>query len=91
MGWNAALRTRRSVAGLRRVLSVELVAAAQGIDLRAPLRPSPATAALVAALRSRVARLDADRFLHDDLVAAEEWTRSDHWRTAAAAITGPLA
>ena len=33
----------------------ELVAAAQALELRAPLRPGPATAALVASLRERVA------------------------------------
>ncbi|WP_427384121.1 histidine ammonia-lyase [Janibacter sp. G56] len=40
MGWSAARKLRRSVDGLARVLAVELLTAARGIDLRAPLQPS---------------------------------------------------
>jgi len=82
MGWTAALRTRRSVADLRRVLAVEAVCAAQALELRAPLRPAPATGALLQSLRGVVAPLQADRFLGADLHAAEEWLRSGAWREA---------
>ena len=54
MGWSAARKLRRSVDALTRVLAVELVTAARGLDLRAPLRPAPATGAVVAALRATV-------------------------------------
>ena len=53
-GWAAARKLRRSVDNLRRVLAVELVCAAAGLDLRAPLQPSPATAAALAAVRGAV-------------------------------------
>ena len=39
MGWGAARKLRRSVANLERILAVELVCAARGLDLRAPLAP----------------------------------------------------
>ena len=50
MGWSAARKLRRAVDGLSRVLAVEVLTAARGIQLRAPLAPAPATAAVVAAL-----------------------------------------
>ena len=41
MSWGAARKLRAVVANLRRILAVELVCAARGIDLRAPLRAGP--------------------------------------------------
>jgi histidine ammonia-lyase len=90
MGWEAALRTRDSVAHLRRVLAIEAVAAAQALDLRQPLRPGPGTHALRASLRAGVPILTIDRMLEDDLRVAEEWLRSGMFRTAAQAAAGAL-
>jgi histidine ammonia-lyase len=90
MGWEAALRTRQSVAQLRQVLAVEAVSAAQAVDLRHPLQPGPGTGALRASLRSIVPVLTADRVLHDDLRAAEEWLRAGTYRAAAEAQIGAL-
>ena len=52
MGWSAARKLRRCVDGLTTVVAVELLTAARALDLRAPLEPSPATGAVVRALRS---------------------------------------
>jgi len=90
MGWEAALRTRRSVEDLRRVVAVEAMCAAQALELRAPLRPAPATGALVASLRARVAPLQEDRFLGDDMRAAEDWVRGMAWLDALAGVVEPL-
>ena len=38
MGWSAARKLRRALDGLTRVLAIELLTAARGIELRAPLR-----------------------------------------------------
>ena len=51
MGWSAARKLRRALDGLTRVLAIEVLTAARGIDMRAPLTPSPATGAAVALLR----------------------------------------
>jgi histidine ammonia-lyase len=91
MGFTAAMRTRRSVALLRMVLAAELVAAAQALELRAPLRPSPATAAVVRSLREKVPHLDDDRVLAGDLEAAGEWLGTHGWRHALAGLTDALA
>jgi histidine ammonia-lyase len=75
MGWNACLSLRAAVADAMRVAAVELVCAAEAVDLRG-LPPGPATAPVMACLRGRVPRMDVDRFLAPDLAAAEELVRS---------------
>jgi len=52
MGWHAARKLRRSVDGLTRVVAIELLTAARALDLRAPLLPAPATAAVRDAIRA---------------------------------------
>jgi len=72
MGMGAALKLGRVVANARRVLAVELAAAAQGIDLLRPLRSSEPLEALHATVRTRIARWDEDREMAPDLAAAEK-------------------
>jgi histidine ammonia-lyase len=90
MGFTAAMRTRRSVLTLRMVMAAELVAAAQALDLRAPLRPGPATAAVVRSLRECIAHLEDDRVLAGDLSDAVEWLRERRWRGALPGVTDEL-
>jgi histidine ammonia-lyase len=75
MGWAAARKLRRAVDGLTTVLAIELLTAARALDLRAPLRPAPATGAVVAALRQRVPGPGPDRHLAPDIEAAEDLIR----------------
>ncbi|CAN5570728.1 histidine ammonia-lyase [soil metagenome] len=71
MGWSAARKLRRSVDGLTRVVAIEVLTAARALDLRAPLQPSPATAAVVALLRrSGVEGPGPDRHLSPEIEAA---------------------
>ena len=70
MGWAAARKLRRAVDGLTRVLAVEVLTAARALDLRAPLTPAPATAAVVAALREEVPGPGPDRHLAPEIEAA---------------------
>src|SRR5580700_8845311 len=90
MGWSAARKLRRSVDGLTRVVAVEVLTAARALDLRAPLRPGPATAAARDALRQRVAGPGPDRYLAPDIAAAVELVRSGRLVAAAEAVCGPL-
>jgi len=62
--------------------------AAQALELRRPQRPGPGTAALLASLRRRVPRLEADRPLAGDLAAAEGWLAEGGWRTAVESACG---
>ena len=54
MGWSAARKLRRALDGLGRVLAVELYTGARALDMRAPLTPAPATAAVRDGLRETV-------------------------------------
>ena len=87
MGWGAGLKLRAAVDNLRRVLAIELVAAARGVELRAPLRPGPATAAVIAELRRTVPGPGPDRWLSPELEAAERLIASGRVVTAAETVT----
>ena len=54
------------------IVAIELLAAAQGIDFRAPLRTSPALQPVHALVRSRVAFYDHDRYFAPDIEAIRE-------------------
>jgi histidine ammonia-lyase len=90
MGWGAALKLREVLDNLMHILAVELVASARALDLRAPLKPSPATSAVRDLLRRHVKGPGPDRFLAPELAAAETLVRSGAVLDAAQAVIGPL-
>jgi len=92
MGWSAARKLRRALDGLTRVLAIELLTAARALDLRAPLSPAPATAAVVAGLRAAGAGgPGGDRFLAPEIETAVRYLASGDAVRAAETVTGPLA
>jgi histidine ammonia-lyase len=90
MGWSAARKLRRGIDGLGRVLAVELLTAARALDLRAPLEPAPATAAVLAGIRERVAGPGSDRHLAPEIEQAVGYVRSGGAVAAAESAAGPL-
>ncbi len=91
MGWSAARKLRRSVDGLTRVVAVELLTAARALDLRAPLEPSPATAAVVRLLRaSGVEGPGPDRHLSPEIEAAVSLVQSGAVLDAVEEVIGEL-
>ncbi|MCA0294240.1 MAG: histidine ammonia-lyase [Actinobacteria bacterium] len=76
MGWSAARKLRTAVDGLARVLAIEVLTAARAIDLRAPLRPGPATGAAIALLRDSVPGPGGDRFLAPEIEATYDLVTS---------------
>ena len=90
MGWAAALKLREGIDGLRRVLTIELITAARALDLREPLRPSPATAAARASLREVVAGPGSDRIVGEEIESAVQWVASGAVVRAVEEATGPL-
>jgi len=91
MGWSAARKLRRSIDGLTRVLAIELLTAARALDMRAPLSPSPATAAVVAGLRAAgVEKPGTDRYLAPEIEAAVGYVATDGAVRAAETVIGPL-
>ncbi|MFL5825163.1 MAG: histidine ammonia-lyase [Thermoleophilaceae bacterium] len=90
MGWGAARKLRRSVRNLGRIFAVELLCAAAGLDLRAPLQPGPGTAAALAVVRTRIEEPGPDRWLSPDLAAAEELIWSGALLDAVTSVIGEL-
>jgi histidine ammonia-lyase len=90
MGWAAARKLRTSLANLARILAVELVVAARALDLRRPLRPAPATAAVVDAVRREVDGPGPDRFVAPELAVAERLVCSGAAVAAAEDVVGAL-
>ncbi len=72
MGATAAVHLWQVCANVERVLAVELMCGAQGLDYLQPLRPGPAVGALRTAVREISPHLDRDRSLSAEieLVAA---------------------
>jgi histidine ammonia-lyase len=67
MGAWAARKAARVVVNARRVLAMELLSGAQGIDLLRPLRASAPVEKIHRIIRKKAARLDQDRSLHEDM------------------------
>jgi histidine ammonia-lyase len=82
MATHAARRCGDLAANLRRVVAIELMAAAQGIDFRRPLTTTPALEAAYARIRTAVPFYETDRYMAGD-IAATESIMTD------AAIAGP--
>ncbi|MCE9584368.1 MAG: histidine ammonia-lyase [Planctomycetes bacterium] len=72
MGVTAALKFRRILDNVERVIAIELIAACQGIDFHRPLRTSPALERVHKLIRSKVKRLDRDRAMSDDIERVRE-------------------
>ncbi|SDH66830.1 histidine ammonia-lyase [Leifsonia sp. 98AMF] len=83
MGWAAARKLRRAIDGLARVIAIEVMTAARGADLRAPLQPGPATGAVIATLRTVVPGPGPDRHLSPEIEAAYALVTSGALRAAA--------
>ena len=91
MGPIAARKAAAVVRNARRVLAVELLAAAQALDFVAPLRPARAIEAAHRAVRRRVAHMARDRVLAGDIETLAEAIASGEILHAAEAVAGRLA
>jgi histidine ammonia-lyase len=69
MGATAALKLERIHDHVRTVLAIELLCAAQGLDLRRPLQSTPPLERVHAAIRAKVPAMMVDRPLSPDIVA----------------------
>ncbi|GAB5374279.1 MAG: histidine ammonia-lyase [Acuticoccus sp.] len=88
MACHGARRLLPMAENLAGILAIEAMAAAQGIDLRAPLTTSPALEGARRAIRAVVPFLDDDRLIAPDIEAARTLVRGP---LAAAARLEPLA
>ena len=90
MGWSAARKLRRAIDGLTRVVAIELLTAARGLDLRCAdlgVEPAAATKAVVTALREHVDGPGPDRYLAPEIEHAVRLTHDGTLLAAARAVT----
>jgi histidine ammonia-lyase len=91
MGWAAARKLRRVVDAVERVVAIEVMTAARGLDLRSPLDPAPATGAVRAGLRQSVPGPGPDRPMAPEIDRTTELVRDGSVLAWAEAVVGPLA
>lgn len=84
----AARRLGPMIDNTRRVLAIEWLAAAQGIDFRRPLKSSPPIEAAHALLRTHVAFWDRDRYFAPDIEAAGRLVSSSEFLELGPAALG---
>jgi histidine ammonia-lyase len=88
MGMTAARHAREIVGNAETVLALEALAAAQALDLRAPLEPGGPTRAVHDAVRAIVPFYAADREFAQDIAAGLELVRSGAIVAAAETVLG---
>ncbi|MFG1609142.1 histidine ammonia-lyase [Actinoplanes sp. NPDC049265] len=91
MGWSATKKLRTVLDNLTSLLAVELLSGVRGIQLRAPLAPSPAGRAALAAVSPFAGEPGPDRFLAPILDQARAVIADRRLRTTIESAIGPLA
>jgi histidine ammonia-lyase len=90
MGWGAGRKLTGVLANTARVIAVELICAAEGVEHRRPLRPGAGTAAVLAEIRTLVEPLDRDRPPGPAIEAVADTVRRGEVVRAAEAALGSL-
>jgi histidine ammonia-lyase len=90
MGWSAARKLRTVLDNLTSLLAVELLAAVRGLQLRAPLRPSPAGRAAIGMLLEAAGEPGPDIYLAPVLETARAVVAGRDLRRRVEAEVGPL-
>jgi histidine ammonia-lyase len=90
MGATSARRAAAILANSENAVAIELLAGAQGLNLREPLTPASGTGAALAALRDISPVLDEDRSLAPDIAAARELLSGGRLGSAVEDSIGPL-
>jgi histidine ammonia-lyase len=76
MATHAARRLLAMLDNATAIVAIELLAAAQGCDFRAPLRSSAPLERVRARVRAEIPHLEDDRYLHPEIAAAAALVRS---------------
>jgi histidine ammonia-lyase len=66
------------ILNVQRVLAIELLTAAQALDLRRPHKSSVPIEQLWSDLRREISFMESDRLLHTDLVKAEAFLNNEY-------------
>lgn len=90
MGATAGRKAMAIASNTENVIAIEALAAAQGIELRVPLTPSPATGHVIEHLRAVSPAVDEDRPLSDDIREVRAMIAKGELVGAAEEMAGPL-
>jgi histidine ammonia-lyase len=91
MGWAAARKLRHAITDVARVVAIEVMVGARALELRGPLRPARATAAVIAGLRTAgVEGMGPDRYLAPEIDATLALVTSGAVVRWAESAAGPL-
>ncbi len=90
MGTLAARKAHQVLENLEQVLAIELLCAAQALDLFTNLKPGKGTLAAYRFLRQHVSHMDRDRELAPDIETVAERIRSGELLKAVEKACGPL-
>jgi histidine ammonia-lyase len=77
MGANAATKCKRVVDNVEKVLAIELLTAVQALEFRRPLKTSAVLEEIITAFRKEISFNEADRILHEDMIKAVGFIRSE--------------
>ena len=97
MGSVSAQKLWRVLKNCQRVLAIELLCAAQGLDFartmssRRRLRAGRGVEAAHRTVRKSIPHLDKDRILHKDILSAVDLVRGEHLLRTVESVTGRLA
>ncbi len=86
MATHAARRLTDMADNVATIVGIELLAAAQGIEFRAPLMSSLPIRAIIAELRKQVPHYDTDRYFAPDIEAARRWVHSGRFNAGIATL-----
>jgi histidine ammonia-lyase len=90
MGMTTALKTQQIIDNAQAVLTVELMAGAQAVDFRKPIKPGKGVQAAAGIIRKYVDHLEEDRPLYDDINKLKEVVESGEILEAVEKAVGPL-
>ena len=85
MACHGARRLLAMTENLAGILGIEALTAAQGVELRAPLKTSNDLLSALAVIRSAAPALEEDRYMAEDIAAASELVSSGRLNASVAA------
>ncbi len=90
MGMTTAIKTRQIIENANSVLAIELMAGAQAIDFRKPIKPGEASRITHDIVRKYVKHLEEDRPIYDDINKLTAVVKSGEFLDEVEKAIGPL-
>jgi histidine ammonia-lyase len=76
MGANGAVKCKRIIDNVEKVLAIELLTAIQAIEFRRPLKSSEQLEKIIVSYRKEISFNESDRILHDDMIKSVSFLKN---------------